>query len=197
MAKVVKFPGSEPIKFGLQKARNRKKSGNSTGQLNLFKGGRVVKLENLTTFEEGLLLDESGDKAKAKDLYLKTIEEGENEADAYCNLGIIESLEGNHTKAIDCFSRSLKNDPRHFEAHYNLANLYADLRDYALAILHYKVAIEVEPTFSNSYFNLGLTYALTKEYDQAIEVLNQYKMMSSEEDQKIANNLIEVLSRTS
>lgn len=199
MAKVIKFPAPVPEKFGLQRVVKKKEKGlDKHGQLNLFSaGGKLVRLNKLTPFEDALLHDDHDDVEGARKLYEKAIKENDSVADAYCNYGILESKDGNHTKAIDCFSRSLKNDPRHFEAHYNLANLYADLRDYALAILHYKVAIEVEPTFSNSYFNLGLTYALTKEYDQAIEVLNQYKMMSSEEEQKIANGLIEVLNRTS
>src|SRR5690349_2510494 len=117
MAKVVKFPQPAPEKFGFRPVRKRKESaGPKTKQLNLF-GGRVVKLGSLSAFEEALILDERND-VMAKDLYLKAIAENDCVADAYCNLGILESKVDNHSKAIDYFTQSLKHDPRHFEAHY-------------------------------------------------------------------------------
>ncbi|MFN3839897.1 MAG: tetratricopeptide repeat protein [Cyclobacteriaceae bacterium] len=194
MAKVVKFPGPSPEKFGLQKARKRKNDTvASPGQLNLF-GGRVVKLSHLTTFEEALMLDEAGDLESAKALYRKAIEEGDFIADAWCNLGIIESKEGNHAGAIDAFTRCLGHEPRHHEAHYNLANLYAEVGNYALAKIHYALASEIEPGFPNSYFNLGLTLAMNKEYPEAVTMLRKYCSLTSPQDHKQALELINQLS---
>lgn len=194
MAKVVKFPGPAPEKFGLQKARKRKDNTPAKpGQLNLF-GGRVIKLSHLTTFEEALLLDESGQFDVAKTLYSKAIEEGDFVADAWCNLGIIESDSGNHAKAIDAFTRCLSHEPRHYEAHYNLANLYAEVGNYALAKVHYAMASEIEPGFPNSYFNLGLTLAMNKEYNEAVSVLRTYCSLTAPEDHKQAMELINQLS---
>jgi tetratricopeptide (TPR) repeat protein len=194
MAKVVKFPGATPQKFGLQRVSKRKgKDLEKFGQLNLFSGGRVVKLNQLSTFEEALLQDDNHNLALAKELYRKAIEEEDCLADAYCNLGIIESEEGNRAKAIDYFTRSLKADPRHYEAHYNLANLYAEAGDLNLAKFHYGIAIEIEPTFSNCYFNLGLTLAMNKEYHEAVKVLNTYKNFSPAADQPQLDALIDQL----
>lgn len=197
MAKVVKFPGAEPVKFGLEKARNRKKSkANDHGQLNLFSGGKVVKLGQLSTFEEGLFLDEQGEKQKAKEIYLKAIAEGESIADAYCNLGTIESQSGHHARAIDCFTNSLKHNPRHYESHYNLANLYAEVGNYALAKVHYGIAIEIESDFPNSYFNLGLTLAMNREYKEAAQALNQYMQLTPSEEHAQAHQLVRQLMDT-
>jgi len=191
MGKVVKFPGAEPIKFGLQKVRKPKRADlEKYGQLNLFQGGRVVKLGNFSTFEEALLLDEQGDKARAKNLYFKAIEEGESLADAYCNLGFFESQEGNVTKAIDYFTQALKADPRHYESHYNLANIYSEVGNLSLAKVHYSVAIEIEPTHPNSYFNLGITLAINKEFQDSVTALKQYLKLSPAEDHKQANELL-------
>jgi tetratricopeptide (TPR) repeat protein len=196
MTKVVKFPGSEPVKFGPEKARNRKKSGKENhGQLNLF-GGRVVRLGNHSLFEEALLLDEQGATQKARELYQKAISEDDNPADAYCNLGIIESQQGNHARAIDCFTKSLQHDPRHYESHYNLANLYAEVGNHGLAKVHYGVAIEVEPDFPNSYFNLGLTYAMNREYREAADVLSHYISLTPSEENQQAHSLIRQLMET-
>ena len=196
MAKVVKFPGPAPEKFGLQRVGKKAKAKEleKPSQLPLFTGAKVVKLNQLSSFEEALLQNEHNNLQSAKELYLKAIEEGDNLADAYCNLGIIESEEGNHAKAIDCFTQSLKADPRHYEAHYNLANLYAEVGNYSLAKFHYGISMEVEPTFPNSYFNLGITLALNKEFDEAVKLLYAYRDLSSGEDHAYTDELIRQLT---
>jgi len=192
MAKVVKFPLPTPEKFGpvrveKKRAVSPEKPG---GQLNLFGGAKVVRLHQLSEFDEALITDNQGDSDGARKLYLKAIEEGDALADAYCNLGIIEWQEGNTTKAVGSFTLSLKHEPRHFEAHYNLANLYSEMGNFPLAKLHYEVSIEVEPTFPNSYFNLALTLAMTKEFDAAVKVLYQYRQLTPAENHQQADDLI-------
>ena len=197
MAKVIKFPGTGPVKFGLQKARYAKKSKkDDQGQLPLFGGGRVIKLGNLSIFEEALILHERGDKVNARKLYQKAIEEVDCMADAFCNLGIIESLAENHTKAIDCFTNSLKHNPRHYESHYNLANLYSEVSNFNLAKIHYGIAIEIEPEFPNSYFNLGLTLAMNREYKEAAKSLSQYMKLTPSEEHSQTHQLVRQLMET-
>jgi tetratricopeptide (TPR) repeat protein len=193
MAKVIKFPAPTPSpeKFGLQRVKSKhEKAPPKQGQLNLFAGGKVVKLHQLTHFDEALLLDDQGDRKTARKHYQRSIQQGEAVADCYCNLGILESEEGQTTKAIDCFTKSLKVDPRHFESHYNLANLYAEAGNYALAKIHYGVSIEIEPTFPNSYFNLGITLAINKEFKEAIKVLHHYKQLTPGEEHLTTDDLI-------
>src|ERR1700738_2867010 len=127
------------------------------GQMSLFRpeGSQIARL--LTPFEEALLLHEQGDE-KATEFYVEAISEGDNVAEAYCNLGIIELDRGNTIGALENFTQSLKNDPRHVEAHYNLANLYYDAGDFPLARLHYEAATQIEPNFSLVYYNLALVY---------------------------------------
>ena len=195
MAKIIKFPLPTPEKFGPQRVRKRKEQRvGSTGQLNLFTGGKVVKLNQLTPFEEALLLDEQGNKARARIGYLQAIEQEDSVADAYCNLGIIECTDGAHAKAIDRFTLCLKADPRHFEAHYNLANLYAELGNFPLAKAHYEISIQLEPTFPNSHFNLGLTLAMNKEFESAVKAIQQFRKLAQPEDQQLADTLIEKLT---
>lgn len=195
MGKVVKFPIQTPEKFGFRPVRKKRATPPlKPGQLNLFTGGKVVKLNQLTTFEEALMLDEHGDE-RAKDLYLKAIIEFDSVPDAYCNLGIIESRAKRHSKAIDCFTLSLKEDPRHFESHYNLANLYAELGNLPLAKVHYQMSISIEPEFPNSYFNLGLTQAMNKEVEDAVQSLIAYKHLSTQDDHAQVDELIDYLLR--
>jgi tetratricopeptide (TPR) repeat protein len=152
------------------------------GQMNLFKPAhsRVARL--LSPFEEALMLHERGD-AKAAQLYREAISEGDNLADAYCNLGIIELEEGRMPKALDCFSLALKNEPRHVEAHYNLANLYFDASDLPLAKLHYETAAELEPGFSPLHYNLALVYYKLDDLDGACAALHRYKELAPEDQE--------------
>lgn len=197
MGKVVQFPISSSEKFGFKPVRKKKEGvPDKKGQLNLFVGGKVVKMNSLTPFEEALLLDDTGDTEHAREHYLKAIQVKDSVADAYCNLGIIESEARNYTKAIDCFTLCLKEDPRHFEAHYNLANQYAEIGNLALAKIHYQLSIEIAPEFPNSHFNLGLTLAMNKEVEEAIQALLNYRNIAASEDKRQAEDLINMLTRT-
>lgn len=194
MGKVIAFPGQGSEKFGFKPvAKKRLGLPDKNGQLNLFAGAKVINLHTLSAFEEALMMDEQHDDT-AKELYLKAIEAGDSVADAYCNLGILESQKKNTTIAIDYFTKSLKEDPRHYEAHYNLANLYAEVGNWILAKLHYELSITIEPQFPNSYFNLALTLAMNGEKSEAVQALFQYKTRVPVAEQYAADELIESLS---
>jgi tetratricopeptide (TPR) repeat protein len=196
VAKVILFPNQyNPEKFGFKPVRKKRPSKpERPGQLNLFEGGKVISIHQLSFFEEALLLDEHHDK-KAKEIYLKAIDQADSVADAYCNLGILESEDKNYSKAIDYFTLSLKEEPRHYESHYNLANVYSEVGNLPLAKIHYQTSIEIEPTFPNSYFNLGLAHAINKEYALAIEALKSFERLVSVGEREQADVLIQSLER--
>jgi tetratricopeptide (TPR) repeat protein len=196
MAKVIKFPVPAPEKFGPERVRKKKEGEKKVGQLNLFTSAKIVRMHQLSPFDEALMMDDQGDREKAKIGYLNAIKEGDSIADALCNLAIIESQEGSTVKAIDHFTQCLKNDPRHHEAHYNLANLYAEVGNFPLARIHYQIAIEIEPSFTNSYFNLGLTLALTKDFKEAVKVIEQYRNLTPQENHKQTDELLFKLNST-
>jgi tetratricopeptide (TPR) repeat protein len=152
------------------------------GQLHLFRpeSGRVARLR--TPFEEALMLHEQGD-AKATECYVEAINEGDNIAEAYCNLGILNLEQGDFAKALDHFTLSLKNDPRHVEAHYNLANLYYDANDLQLAKLHYEAAAQIEPRFSLVHFNLALVYHRQGNLLSATAALEKYRELEPEDEE--------------
>ena len=166
------------------------------GQLNLFRAGdgRVARL--LTAFEEALVLHEQGDP-KAADYYLEAINEGDNVAEAYCNLGIINLEQGDFAKALDNFSLSLKSDARHVEAHYNLGNLYYDAGELRLARLHYEAATQIEPRFSLVYFNLALVYHKLNDVPGAYAALEKYKELEPDDDEiEAVNQLLKAMQRS-
>jgi len=196
MGKILPFPPKQPSKFGFE--RVRKHMIENQDQQNLFSSGagKVLRLPtSLSPFEEALLLDERADSGAEK-AYLRAISEGDFVADAYCNLGIIESKAGRVTKAFDCLTKSLEHDPRHFEAHYNLGNLYFDADNLRLAKMHYELAAEINPEFPNLYFNLGLVLALLKENKAAIDALLKYQLLTPGIERRDTEELIKGLRRS-
>jgi tetratricopeptide (TPR) repeat protein len=195
MAQIIKFP-AQATKLGFK--RVKRKQAENKGQLDLFppSGAQILTFESgLSRFEQALMLDERGD-LRAAELYAKAIEEQDCVADAHCNLGIIESKNGNATKAFDCFTTSLKHEPRHAEAHYNLANLYFEMNDFRLAQLHYEIAGEIDPSFANVYFNLTLLQAVNNDFDAAVIAVKKYRELVSEEEGRIAEELLESLRKS-
>jgi tetratricopeptide (TPR) repeat protein len=158
--------------------------------------GRVLRLPtNISPFEEALLRDEYDD-SRAAETYWRAISEGDHVADAYCNLGIIESKAGRMTKAFDCFTKSLERDPRHFESHYNLGNLYFEGDNLRLARMHYELASEINPAFPNLYFNLGLVLALLEKTKAAIDAFLKYQQLASSAESKNVDDFIRELRRS-
>lgn len=198
VGKILDFIPKQPDKFGFERVRKRKKARfPNKGQLNLFSpaAAQLLKLPtNIGPFEEALLLDERED-ARAEEAYLRAIEEGDDVADAYCNVGIIMSKRGMTAKAFDCFTKSLELDPRHFESHYNLGNLYFEAGDLRLARMHYELAAEVVPDHAGTYFNLGLVHAMNNDVVSALKALEKYKSLASKEEGSKADDLLENLQR--
>lgn len=205
MGEILRFPAKQPSKFGFERVGRRKKA--NPDQLGLFprESGRVLRFPvgmsrctpeslRLSPFEEALLMDEHNEKG-AEDSYRRAIAEGDHPADAYCNLGIMESKAGKTEKAFDCFTRSLEYDPRHFESHYNLGNLYYEIGDLRLAKMHYELAAGIDDGFSNLYFNLGLVLALLDEKKAAVEAFVRYKQLAPPDEGGKADNLINELKK--
>ena len=197
MDKIIPFPAKPPKKFGYERVKKHRRK-EDLNQSKLFPSsvGQVLRLPtNISPFEEALLLDERDDD-RAEESYRRAISEGDLVADAYCNLGIIESQAGRIAKAFDCFTKSLEHHSRHFESHYNLGNLYFEGDNLRLAKMHYELAAEINPTFPNLYFNLGLVLGLLEEKKAAIEAFVQYQRLAPPEERKNAEDLINGLKRS-
>jgi len=197
MGQIIKFP-VRAAKFGYKRVPRRACKEENPAQLHLFSADTAQILHlalEQGLFEHALLLDEKGD-ARAIDAYLKAIAEQDCVADAYCNLGIIESKQGRISKAFDCFTTCLKFEPRHFEAHFNLGNLYFEVNDFRLAQIHYEIAAEVDPAFPNVYFNLALVLSINNEIVAAINALARYQQLAPPNEAGNADDLLENLKKS-
>lgn len=197
MGEILKFP-ADATRLGYTRVRKRGQRTDDPNQLDLFlpPPARIASFSSaLSPFEQALMSDERGD-SQAAALYARAIESHDCEADAFCNLGIIESKKGSTAKAFNCFTTSLKHDPRHSEAHYNLANLYFEVNDFRLAQIHYEIAAEVDPTFANVYFNLGLVQSLNHELAAAIQSLTKYQQLVPAAEARNADELLRNLRQS-
>jgi tetratricopeptide (TPR) repeat protein len=197
MGQILKFP-VRTAKFGYKRVPNRCRHPDNPAQLHLFPPPTAQVLQfspGLSHFEHALLLDERSD-ARATELYLKAIAAEDCVADAYCNLGIIESKQGRTAKAFDCFTNCLKQNPRHLEAHYNLGNMYFEVSELRLAQVHYEMAAEVDPTFPNVYFNLALVLSINNEFGAAIAALTRYQEMVPPGEARNADELLQTLKKS-
>jgi tetratricopeptide (TPR) repeat protein len=196
MGQIIKLP-TQASKLGFKRVRRRQRP-EDQNQLALFPSpeAQVLSFEaGLSRFEQALMVDERGE-LRAAELYEKAIEEQDCVADAYCNLGIIESKKGNNAKAFDCFTAALEQNPRHSEAHYNLANLYFEVNDFRLAQVHYEIVCEVDPGFANAYFNLALVHAINNDFSAAVSALDRYQELVSEEEGRIARDMLNDLKKS-
>ena len=191
MGQIIKFPAAA-AKFGYRRVPRRSRDIENPAQLPLFPPvtAQVLHLAPVAgAFEHALLLDERGDPAAAE-FYLKAIADQDCVADAYCNLGIIESKQSNSVKALDCFTNALKHNPRHAEAHYNLANVCLELDDFRLAQVHYELSAEIEPTFPNALFNLALVRSINQDFSGAIAALTKYQEIAPPSEARKADELL-------
>jgi tetratricopeptide (TPR) repeat protein len=196
MGEILKFPG-DAAKLGYSRVGKRARRAGDPNQLDLFLPP-PARVSNFTAgigpFEQALICDERDDD-QAAELYARAIEDQDCVADAFCNLGIIESKRGNTTRAFHCFTTSLKHEPRHSEAHYNLANLYFEVNDFRLAQIHYEMAAEVDPSFANVYFNLALVQSINNELAAAINALTKYQQMVPADEARNSDELLRNLRK--
>jgi tetratricopeptide (TPR) repeat protein len=191
MGNVLQFPAGT-ARLGYKRSRKCRRPADNPDQLQLFAvpTAQIVDLKSeLTPFEQALHSDERGDP-RAAEFYQRAIEAGDCVADAYCNLGIIETKAGNTAKAFDSFTKALKTDPRHAEAHFNLGNLYLEVNDLRLARVHYEIAGEIDPAFANAFFNLALIQAINQDLSTAMVTLRRYRQLVTEEEARNADALL-------
>ena len=199
MAQILQFTPKPLAKIGFQRVRKRnRRVEREEHQLDLFtvQHGQLLQLpRSMSLFDEALRLDERGDE-KALEVYRDAIAGGDSVADAYCNLGILESKAGHTATAFDCFTKSLKADPRHLESHYNLGNLYFEAGDYKLAKVHFDIAAEIDPSYPNTHFNLGLIHALNNDFSSAAEAFDRYASLAPLQEAEKARALLDNLRQT-
>jgi len=167
------------------------------GQPNLFDRSKigpaiVIDIKSRESAFRRALLCQDKDAEAARTLYLESIKAGTYQADAYCNLGLLEYQTGRSLKAINCLARGLLHDPQHVESHYNLGSIYYDLGDHLLARKHLELVREIEPSYPCAHFNLALVYGKLGDLAGAFSSLRAYQALLPEPDVEVEALLAKV-----
>ena len=196
MAKVLKLSGMTGPALRRAKGRRNTKALilEELGQLSLFAGlpGRIVDFPaNLSLLERAHLAEDRGNIEEARELYWQSISLGNEVADAYCNLGVLEFHAGRKTKAVSCYLNSLKHEPGHFESRYNLAVAYLRARELDLARLHYEICVDLVPDSPEPHLQLGVVCTMQGDLTKAVEELLRYKELAPGKEGKKVDCLLE------
>jgi tetratricopeptide (TPR) repeat protein len=166
------------------------------GQLNLFDRSKspavVIDIKSRESAFRRALLCQDRDPEAARTLYNESIKAGAYQADAYCNLGLLEYQSGRSLKAISCLAQGLQHDPQHIELHYNLGSIYYDLGDHPLARKHLELVREIEPSYPCAHFNLALVYGKLGDLAGAFNSLRVYRALLTEPDGEVEALLAKV-----
>lgn len=136
----------------------------------------IKNTEEIKTYEEFFLsayLEENrGNTDKAKEIYLKAIEQTDDDkqiALAYRRIGMIDCDNGNYSEANKYLLKSLEYDPDNSNGLLYLAESYLQLNDYANALINVnKYAQNNDLTF-DQYKAILTMFISIKEYKGAIK----------------------------
>jgi Tfp pilus assembly protein PilF len=103
----------------------------------------------------GLIAQARGDKAAARDAYIKALRLNEEHAQAYNNLGTLELDERSFSAAARYFERALKVNPDFNEARHNLGLAHWRMGQLDQAEADFRHMIAANPDLAQPYGSLG------------------------------------------
>lgn len=104
----------------------------------------------------GSALARLGEKEAAKSTFRKVIELDETYAEAYQNLGVLQSSDGQAIEAEGLLRRAAQLDTDSYRAHRALGIFLQELGHYAEAEAELKRTLELNPTDSVAYLSLSM-----------------------------------------
>ncbi len=94
-------------------------------------------------------------------------------ANAWNNLGLLDTQEGRADEAARCFQEAVRLSPDHLIALNNLGNAYRLLKKWDEARKAFEHALEVSPTDAEANYGLGMVFAQADEAAHAYEYLQR------------------------
>ncbi|MHB8217022.1 MAG: FG-GAP-like repeat-containing protein [Candidatus Sulfotelmatobacter sp.] len=94
-------------------------------------------------------------------------------ANAWNNLGLLDTQDGRMDEAIRCFQQVLRLSPDHPIGLNNLGNAYRLKKNFAEAKKTFERALEVSPTDPQANYGLGMVYAQADDSTHAYEYLQR------------------------
>lgn len=122
--------------------------------------------------QRALLETQHGNHAEAIDIFSELIGRSPDNANHYCNRGLVYFKNGELEAAMADYNRAIALNPRLDSAYNNRANYYAAQGLYLEAILDYDVALDLNPANVRAWINQGITFREVEMYDRALESLD-------------------------
>jgi len=130
-----------------------------------------ISIDTAAATSEGRTLLEKGDYRGAIASYKKAIENGDNNAETYADLGAALLHLGEFDKAVICFKRVLKIDPTCVVAYTNMGFALLAKNDYPGVISNYEIAVALGDNRVETYVNMGVAYLHLGRYGEAVKSL--------------------------
>ncbi len=116
---------------------------------------------------------QSGQIARAGDLYLEVLKLDPRNADALHLLGLVARNTGNNESARQLMQKAVTIQPAFPDAHYNLGNALSSLRRFDEAAESYRAALSYQPNHSLAAYNLGNVLRSADRLDEAVAAYRQ------------------------
>jgi len=143
-------------------------------------------------FKEAITFYNNKDTNNAIQKYEKILSIDENNAQAYCALGVLLKIKGEINKAINLYIKAINLDPSYPLSYHNLGNAFKSIKKYNEALNVYAKSLKINPDDANVYNNIGMIYENINDNHNAI--LSYKKAISiNPKFSKAINNLAVVL----
>lgn len=146
---------------------------------------------------KGLIAMYAGNKAKAKEHFIKAIRFNQEHAAAYMNLGKLYLDEGAYGKAHDSFQRALKVNPDYVEARYNLGLTYINMKKLDKAEKEFLTLLAVDPNNAQAHHDLGIVKYQQDFKEEAVKEMTKAVELAPQLNPEWWNNLGAILSELS
>jgi tetratricopeptide (TPR) repeat protein len=123
--------------------------------------------------------EETGEIARAAQIYQELIEAHPGFAPAYVNMGTICFQQKDYAAAADYYRKATEVQPGYCLAYYNYANALEELERYDEAISAYLHSIDVNPRHRDSHYNLALAFERKGNHRKSLHHWRAYVSLDS------------------
>lgn len=133
----------------------------------------VDRQKAVALLTQAFQIHQSGQIAKAGDLYLEVLKLDPRNADALHLLGLVARNAGNNESACQLMQKAVTIQPAFPDAHYNLGNALSALGRFDKAAESYRAALTYQPKHTMAAYNLGNVLRSADRLDEAVEAYHQ------------------------
>jgi predicted O-linked N-acetylglucosamine transferase (SPINDLY family) len=121
-----------------------------------------------TLFQQAVTLHQTGNLAKAIEIYRLLDNQYPNNPRVLFQLGTAEAERGNYVESTELFGKLLINNPNIPEAHNNRGTAFKELNRFDEALQSYDCAIQLRPDYAVAHNNRGTALQELKRFDEAL-----------------------------